>query len=174
MLIKLCHESMMLRSGKSKIKVTTNDLHTAKVVLRRELRAIYGIKFMTKRTGKFKNRVLYELFGTPELLEFASTSSFFDNNSLPPIARKPKVSKFHLDIVNPAFRYPDGSITTVQNQTAPSVFPEYLVVHGIKYKKRDFGGQGNCLFLAVAGALWEICPSSGFDHKTLRNAVSQW
>ena len=173
-LISLCEQSIILRSGKSRIKVISRDSHTAKVVLRRELRAIYGIKFITKRTGKFKDKVLYELVVPPELLELALTSSFFNNNSIPPIARKAKISKSSLDIVKSAYSKPDESINACQNKTAPSESVQYHVVGGIQYVKRDFGGEGNCLFLAVAGALKEVCSTSGFTHKSLRKAVSEW
>ena len=48
------------------------------------------------------------------------------------------------------------------------------IVKGVEYKIVDFGGSGNCLFLAVAGSLSAMLPTSNHDHKSLRKGVSRW
>ena len=38
----------------------------------------------------------------------------------------------------------------------------------------NYGGKGNCLFLAVAGSLRSVDPSSKHTHYSLRQQVSEW
>ena len=49
-----------------------------------------------------------------------------------------------------------------------------LTVMGVQYNRLDYGGQGNCLFLAVAGGLRFFFGPSKYDHRYLRQAVSDW
>ena len=44
----------------------------------------------------------------------------------------------------------------------------------IVYNIVDYGGRGNCIFLAVAGCLRSILPSSEHDHYSLRFLVGEW
>ena len=49
-----------------------------------------------------------------------------------------------------------------------------VTVMGTLYNRVDYGAQGNCLFLAVAGGLKFFVGPSKYDHRYLRQAVSDW
>ena len=58
-----------------------------------------------------------------------------------------------------------------------AIKPEFVgecVVNNILYNNMDYGGRGNCLFLAIAGSLRAVKPSSVEDHISLRAGVSVW
>ena len=51
--------------------------------------------------------------------------------------------------------------------------PRYIIGKET-YTIVDFGGKGNCFFLAIAGSLRALFPNQKYDHNTLRNEVSRW
>lgn len=168
-ILKLCSESFLARSRLNDGGQSTRSLKNPVSALRRELRSVFGIKLNLERAGRGRSKT-YMLAFPMELIDFASSSTLFQDAALPQVIRAPQ---------------PEIRLTTFDNKSV-SVSHNFLhfppkgriigtcVVNHLTYNMVDFGGKGNCLFCAVAGALRAIHPSSVTTHYSLRYQVSEW
>ena len=125
-------------------------------ILRRELRAVFGISLTLKRTGRNKTKS-YNLVLPEDLIGFAETSDFFEQTTLHKVKRSSSQNDCN---VHHILLPPDqGSGLIGYMGRKPNIVGK-CVVKNILYNNVDYGGLGNCLFLAVAGSLRAVSPTS--------------
>ena len=165
----MCSEIFLARSrllcGRKYYKPTSNNPVT---VLRRELKAVFGILLKTIRAGRQRVR-RYQLCVPSSLLDLATSSSFYNSKTLPTVQR---LTTSYQKI--PAiFSMTSSEHKHVDSSKFGKIKGKYSFENKV-YNIVDFGGGGNCLFLAVAGSLRAVLPNSLYDHRALRDGVSKW
>ena len=169
-IIKLCLDCYLARSRRAcRAGLRRGRAQNAVFALRRELKAVYGIMLRLKRTGKQKYIKHYVLILPKKLMELANRSNFFEKTKYQPL------HKVNSD--QTASLFGNKNLTPLQQVTENIRYPEnkgVVTVMGVQYNRVDYGGQGNCLFLAVAGGLRFFFGPSKYDHRYLRQAVADW
>lgn len=170
LILKLCSESLLARSRMNDgADIAQRSLKNPISAMRRELKCVFGIKLNLKRVGRTKVK-RYNLSFPMDLIEFASSSTLFQDATLPPVIRVPqpvvclKTGEKNFVPIPQEFLHcpPKGRITGI------------CVLNNVPYNIVDYGGRGNCLFCSVAGALRAVRPYSKCNHYTLRYQVSEW
>ena len=142
-------------------------------VLRRELKSVFGIMLNMTRKGRAKVNT-YQLCLPTALLDLARSSLFFTSQRLPTVQRllhQHNITKLTLPSSAQKLLCLSHGVKTYAKYTLPNA---KYTLHNKIYKIVDFGGKGNCLFLAAAGSLSSILPNNSHDHKSLRHGVSKW
>ena len=161
-ILRLCSECHLARSRLSNGGMLARTLSKNAIFsLRRELRAVFCISLKLIRSGRSKAKY-YKLCLPADLIVLADESTFFEEKTLPTVTR---LSNPPVDLSFPGINL-DSKLARSPERT--------IIVNNIAYKIVDYGAQGNCLFLAVAGSLRTVSPSSSLDHYTLRYLVSDW
>ena len=170
-IIRLCSESFTARSRYSDGMIRATR-HWTNVVfsLRRELKGVFGILLKLQRIGRSRAKS-YKLSLPERLMDLASRSMFFQNPTLQHVTRRSEDIILLTTNVN-------GKCAPIQIASQQIGFKLFIhgqfVVDQIIYNIVDYGGQGNCLFLAVAGSLRAADPYSVHTHKSLRQGVSEY
>ena len=142
-------------------------------VLRRELKSVFGIMLNMTRKGRAKVNT-YQLCLPTALLDLARSSLFFTSQRLPTVQRllhQHNITKLTLPSSAQKLLCLSHGVKTYAKYTLPNA---KYTLHNKIYKIVDFGGKGNCMFLAAAGSLSSILPNNSHDHKSLRHGVSKW
>ena len=174
-IVRLCSECHLARSRLSNGGMLARRLsQNAMFALRRELRAVFCISLQLRRSGRFKVKS-YKLCLPVDLLALAEESTFFEEKTLPTVSR---LSNPPVDLCFPATNV-DSKLVCSPVKTTPkipimNVNNNQIIINDVAYSIVDYGGQGNCLFLSVAGSLQTVFPSSSLDHYSLRYLTSEW
>ena len=142
-ILKLCSESYVARSRLNDGGQGTRSLKNPVSALRRELKTVFGIKLILERAGRNRSKS-YKLTFPMDLIEFASSSTLFQDAALPQVIRAPQ---------------PEIRLTTRDNKSV-TISRNFLhfppkgritgtcVINHLTYNMVDYGGKGNCLFCA--------------------------
>ena len=163
-ILRLWSESLLARSSfNGGVRRTRRDSNNAVFSLRRELKGVFGISLMLERIGRSRSK-WYKLSIPENFIDLATRSWFLQNATLPHVTRKsPPIILTNSSSIQDA---------CIHISSKPYIYGK-CVVNNIIYNIVNYGAQGNCLFLAVAGSLRSFIPSSVQNHKSVRYGVSE-
>ena len=168
-IVRLCEESYTASSRLSNGWIRSKKFSKNAVFsLRRELKAVFAISLTLQRTGRNRSK-FYKLTLPGVLMDLAYSSTFFQHSTLPKVVR----------LFEPEIRLTCRGDKSVAHSRSLLEYPPKGVIVGrrvlnsILYNMVDYGGKGNCMFLAVAGGLRSDNQASVHTHYSLCHQVSE-